>query len=136
MNLVDTSGWIEYFFGGPNASHFAAPIEQPEELIVPTVCLYEAFKKVSQVADQSRALQAVAQMKQGRVVPLSEDIALRGASVSMKHGLPMADSLIYATGQAMGATIWTQDEDFKGLPDVNFKRARSKSATRRAKDSG
>lgn len=68
MNLVDTSGWIEYFFGGPNAAFFAAPIEDVAELVVPVICLYEVFKKVNIVADEARGLQAVAQMKQGRIV--------------------------------------------------------------------
>ena len=77
MNLVDSSGGLEYFFGGPNASHFATPIEEPEGLIVPVVCSYEVFKKVSQIADQARAMRAVAQMKQGRGVQITEGIALR-----------------------------------------------------------
>jgi predicted nucleic acid-binding protein len=124
MNLVDSSGWIEYFFDGPNASYFAGPIERTKDLVVPVICLYEVFKEVCQVADEARALQAVAHMKQGRVVPLTEEIALKAAVVSMKHQLPMADSLVYATGLLEGATIWTQDEDFRDLPGVKFRKAR------------
>lgn len=125
MNLVDTSGWIEYFFGGANASYFAKPIEDTDRLVVPVVCLYELFRKVHQVADEARALQAIAQMKQGRVVALSEEIALRAALVSLRHKLPMADSFIYATGQLEGAEIWTQDIDFQDLPGVRYKEART-----------
>lgn len=125
MNLVDTSGWIEYFFGSASADHFASPIEDTEKLIVPVVCLYEVFKKVSTVADEAKALRSVAQMKQGRVVELSEEIALRAAAVSLQHKLPMADSFIYATAQLEHATLWTQDTDFKGLPGVNFEPART-----------
>ncbi len=125
MNLVDTSGWIEYFFGGPNASFFAKPIEDTENLIVSVICLYEVFKKVSQVADETRAFQVIAQMKQGRVIELSEEIALHAARVSLRHRLPLADSLIYATGQLEGADIWTQDTDFKGLPGVRYKESRT-----------
>ncbi len=80
MNLVDTSGWIEYFFGGPNAAFFAAPIEDVQHLIVPVICLYEVFKKVNIVADEARGLQAVAQMKQGRIVDVTEDVALSGCT--------------------------------------------------------
>lgn len=123
MNLVDTSGWIEYFFGGRNASFFAKPIEDIDHLIVPVICLYEVFKKVNQVADEAKALQVIAQMKQGRVVEVSEEIALRAALISVRHRLPMADSFIYATGQLEGAEIWTQDVDFKGLPGVRYKEA-------------
>jgi len=125
MNLVDTSGWVEFFFGGPNAAYFVDPIEKVEALLIPTVCLYEVFKKVNQVADEARALQAIAQMKQGRVVALDETVALKAALISLKHKLPMADSLIYATAQAFGATLWTQDDHFKGLPQVNYKEART-----------
>ena len=125
MNLVDTSAWIEYFFGGPNAAYFAAAIEDVDHLLVPVVCLYEVFKKVNLVADEARAFRAVAQMKQGRVIELSEELALRAAAVSLRHQLPMADSVIYATAQAEGAVVWTQDSDFEGLVDVNYREARS-----------
>jgi len=120
MNLVDTSGWIEYFFGGKNASRFAPPIERAKNILVPTICLYEVFKKVNLVADEARALQAVAQMKQGTIVNLTEDVALSAALISIKHGLPMADSLIYATARAHKATLWTQDAHFKDLPGVKY----------------
>jgi predicted nucleic acid-binding protein len=132
MNLVDTSGWVEFFFGGANAAYFVSPIERVEELLIPTICLYEVFKKVNQVADEARALQAIAQMKQGRVVVLDEPVALKAALISLKHKLPMADSFIYATAQVFGATLWTQDDHFKGLPHVNHKEARrSPSSPRR-----
>ncbi len=125
MNLVDTSGWIEFFFGGENASEFVEPIEDTSQLIVPVVCLYEVFKKVHLVGDEARALQVVAQMKQGRVVELNEDIALRAALISLRHKLPMADSFIYATGQLNEALVWTQDSDFEGLPGVRYVEART-----------
>ncbi len=126
MNLVDTSGWIEYFFGERNASYFAPPIEKTDQLVVPVICLYEVFKKVNVVADEARALRAVAQMKQGHVVDISEDVALSAALISLKHKLPMADSLIYATARAQGATLWTQDEHFSNLLNVRYKEARTK----------
>ena len=131
MNLVDTSGWVEYFFSSPNASFFSEPIEKTGELIVPVICLYEMFKKVNVVAGEARALQAIAQMKQARIVDLTEPIALRASLVSIRHKLPMADSLIYATAQAQGAVIWTQDEHFKNLPAVNYRQARPQPSDRR-----
>jgi len=116
---------LEYFFGGPNASFFSRPIEAVEELVVPTICLYEAFKKISLVADQSRALRAIAQMKQARVVDLTADIALKASLIGIECKLPMADSLIYATAKITGAALWTQDEHFRGLPHVNFREAQA-----------
>lgn len=130
MNLVDTSGWIEYFFGQPNARYFTTPIEKIEDLLVPVICLYEVFKKVNLVADAARALETVAQMKQGRVVDITEDVALSAALISIKHKLPMADSLIYATARAHGATLWTQDDHFCNLPGVSYKKARTKGSSR------
>ena len=123
MNLVDTSGWLEYFFEGPNASYFSEPIEDTSRLVVPVVCLYEVFKKIIQVSDKAKALQAVAQMKQGHVIKVDEEIALSAALVSLQNKLAMADSFIYAAAQLEGAIIWTQDIDFKGLPGVNYKEA-------------
>jgi predicted nucleic acid-binding protein len=122
MNLVDTSGWLEYFFLGKNAACFSSPIEQTKELIVPTICLYEVFKKINMVADEAKALQAIAQMKQAQVVNVSEDVALRASLISIKHKLAMADSIIYATANIYDAILWTQDIDFKDLPNVKYKK--------------
>ena len=121
MNLVDSSAWIEFFFGGNNASFFSKAIVDTQSLIVPVICLYEVFKKVNQVADEGRALEVIAQMKQGRVVPISEEIALKASLVSIREKLSMSDSLIYATGILEQAVIWTQDEVFQGLENVKFK---------------
>ena len=131
MNVVDTSGWIEFLFEGRNAGVFAPLVEDVDHLLVPVVCLYEVFKKVNAVADEPRALQAIGQMKQGRVVELTESIALRAALISLRHRLPMADSLILSTAWSEQATLWTQDEHFAGLPGVEYRTGRTKSSTRR-----
>ena len=128
MNLVDTSGWIEYFFDGRNAVYFSPPIEATEDLIVPVICLYEVFKKVNRVGNEAQALRAIAQMKQGRVIDVTDDIALSAALISLRRKLPMADSLIYATSLAHGAVLWTQDDHFEGLPGVEYRDARTKRA--------
>lgn len=123
MNLVDTSAWLEYFFDGPNASYFSGPIEDISNLIVPVICLYEVFKKIILISNKVKALQAVAQMKQGYVIELDEEIAISAALISVQNKLPMADSFIYSVAQREGAIVWTQDIDFKGLPHVNYKGA-------------
>jgi|ERR1700693_432813 len=46
MNVVDSSGWLEYFADGPNAAEFAKPIEATRSLLVPTLSLFEVFKRV------------------------------------------------------------------------------------------
>ena len=126
MNVVDTSGWIEFLFEGSNADVFAPLIEDVDNLLVPVVCLYEVFKKVNAVADEQKALQAIGQMKQGRVMEVTEAIALRAATISLKRHLPMADSLILSTAWSEQATLWTQDEHFAGLPGVEFRPTRTK----------
>ncbi len=120
MNLVDSSGWLEFFADGPNASFFAAPLKKVDELIVPTISIYEVFKSVLRQRDESAGLQAVALMKQGEVIDLTIDISMKAAKFSLDHKIPMADSIILATGRLYQATIWTQDVDFKGLKDVKF----------------
>ena len=133
MNIVDSSGWVEYFFAGPNSSFFAPAVEDTVNLLVPVICLYEVFKKVNAVADEARALQVVAQMKQGRVVDVTEDIALKASLISLRHKLPMADSLILSTADEQDALLWTQDEHFRDLPGVRFKESRTEPSRRRSR---
>lgn len=120
MNLVDSSGWLEYFADGPNAAHFAKPIESTASLLVPTLALYEVFKRVCQLRDEEAALRAVAMMEQGRVIDLDRATALEAARLSLAHRIPMADSLMLATAQRHDATFWTQDADFDGIEGVRY----------------
>ena len=120
MNVVDSSGWLEYFTDGPNAAAFAKPIHATASLIVPSVSLFEVFKRVMTQRGEDVALEAAAMMRQGRVVPLDDALALEAARLSVEHRLPMADSIILATARAHRATLWTQDADFKDLQDVRY----------------
>lgn len=120
MNLVDSCGWLEYLANGSNAAFFAPAIQDEALLIVPTICLYEVFKRISLQNGQQAALQAVGVLYRGQVVDLNDALALNAAQLSLAHHLPLADSLILATARACQATIWTQDEHFKGLPDVQY----------------
>jgi len=120
VNVVDSSGWLEYFADGPNADFFAAAIEAIDELIVPTVCVYEVFKRTCLQRDESDALMAVALMQQGTVTDLSTHLSLEAARTSMALGIPMADSIILATARSANATLWTQDADFAGVEGVRY----------------
>jgi predicted nucleic acid-binding protein len=120
MNVVDSSGWLEYLADGPNAGFFAKAIEATADLVVPTISLYEVFKRVLQQRGEGDALQAVALMHQGRVVGLSAELALAAAQLSVQLGMPMADSVMLATARAGEATLWTQDADFDGVPGVKY----------------
>jgi predicted nucleic acid-binding protein len=120
VNVVDSSGWLEYFADGPNAAYFAPAIEATRELLVPTLSLFEVFKRVLQQRGEGQALQAVALMQQGRIVDLTATIALSAAKASIERRLPMADSIMLITAQTHDATFWTQDADFNGVEGVKF----------------
>ena len=120
MNVVDSSGWLEYFADGPGAAFFAPAIENVSELVVPSISIYEVFKRVLQQRDEGSALQAIASMQQGTVVDLDVTIALHAASLSVELGLPMADSIMLATARAHDATLWTQDAYFAGIEGVEY----------------
>jgi predicted nucleic acid-binding protein len=120
MNIVDSSGWLEYYAGGRNAKHFLPVLKDIESLVVPTVSLYEVFKVVLRERGEDDALQAVSAMQKGLVADLTPRLSLSAAKLSIKHSLPMADSIILATAREYEATIWTQDVDFKGLPEVQY----------------
>ena len=120
MNVVDSSGWLEYFANGANADFFAPAIESTARLIVPSLSLYEVFKGILRQRGEAPALQAVALMHQGRVVDLDAPLALAAARLSLELRLPLADSVMLTTARAFGATLWTQDEDFAGLEGVRY----------------
>ena len=120
MNVVDSSGWLEYFADGHNAGFFAPAIEATRELLVPTLSLYEVFKRVLQQRGEGEALQAVALMQQGQVVDLTAAVALSAAKASIERRLPMADSIMLVTARLHGATLWTQDADFDGVDGVKY----------------
>ena len=120
MNIVDSSGWLEYFSNGANASAFAKLIEKPEELIVPSITIIEVFKRILQQRDEQSALQAAAHMNQGTGVELDSDLAISAAKLGYDLKLPLADSIILATAYQYQVVLWTQDEDFKSIKGVHF----------------
>jgi toxin FitB len=120
MNVVDSSGWLEYFADGANADFFAPAIEKTTELVVPTVSIFEVFKRMRQQKGNEFALQAVTAMMQGQVVELDSTLALSAARLSGDLKMPMADSMILATAKAFDAELWTQDADLKGIEKVNY----------------
>ena len=124
MNIVDSSGWLEYFAGGPNAEFFSEPIEEPSELLVPTISLYEVFKRVLQQRDETEALRAIAFMQSGEIVDLTSTIALHAAKISADLKIPMEHSVMLATARESDAVLWTQDSDFEDLKDVRYVKAR------------
>ncbi len=120
MNVVDSSGWLEYFANGANAEFFAPAIQEERKLLVPVICLFEVFKRLHQQRGKEDALQGISQLYRGQIIPISDEIALLGAQAALKYRLAMADSIIYATARVYNATLWTQDAHFAGLEGVKF----------------
>ena len=81
MNVVDSSGWLEYFADGPNASEFARVVESPATLLVPTLSLFEVFKRICQQVGEEEGLKKIALMEQGLVIDLDWATALEAASL-------------------------------------------------------
>jgi toxin FitB len=115
-NVVDSSGWLEYFIDSERARLFAPAIEDTANLIVPVISLYEVFKKVLRERGEHDALQIASVMQSGTLVDLDGAVALSAA----RFPLPLADSIIYATAQKYQATLWTQDEHFESLAGVRY----------------
>ena len=120
MNVVDSSGWLEYFTDGSNADAFKTPIGDEANLIIPTVCLYEVFKITLSRAGEDEALRVAGLMSFGQIIDFDRKVALLAAPISTQYKLAMADSVIYAIAQMHNATLWTQDAHFKDLPGIQF----------------
>lgn len=120
MNVVDSSCWLEYFSGSDVGNSVAEAIEDIDSLVVPSITLYEVFKKLLTETDENGALVAVAHMKQGRVVELDADLAIYSAKMGKEYKLAMADSVIYATATKYHCLLWTQDKHFKDLKNVRY----------------
>jgi len=120
MNVVDSSAWLSYFAGDSNAASFSKPIEKIEKLIVPSITITEVFKCILRQRGEDLALECLAHMEQGNVVPLDSQLAINAAHYGIEYKLPLADSIIYATAKKFGALVWTQDCDFEKLTGVKY----------------
>jgi predicted nucleic acid-binding protein len=120
MNVVDSSGWLEYFADGANAGFFAPAIEDTEHLLTPVICIYEVFKRMLQQRGLSAAQTSAGDMYSGQVISIDASLALSSAQLSAELKLPMADSFILAVARLYQAVLWTQDEHFSGMEGVKY----------------
>ena len=119
-SIVDSSCWIEYLMDTEIGVNVAQAIENSGELIVPTITLYEVYKKLLMEKDEKYALSVVSYMQTGKVIELDSNLSLSAAQISRVHKLPMADSIIYATSLHYSALIFSCDKHFKDIPDVRY----------------
>jgi len=120
MNVIDSSGWIEFFLAGPSGPLFKPVIEQRDALLVPVIALYEVHKILSRKLPAEKVEQALDVMRLGRVVDLTDRRAIAAANVAVEHRLAMADAVMYSVALEFKATFWTQDVDYQGLASVNY----------------
>ena len=120
MNLVDSSGWLEYFASGSNADFFAPVVQEIDSLVVPTICMYEVFKRLLIQRGEEAALQVVGIMSLGKISDLNQEIAINAARISNELKIAMANSIILVTARAYNATLWTQDIDFNNIEGVEY----------------
>ncbi len=120
MNVVDSSGWLSYFARDTNAGFFAPAVKATDDLVVPTVCMYEVFKRLLAQRAEDDALQAIGIMSLGLIADLTREIAVNAAVISSEFKITMADSIILATARSFKATLWTQDANFAGLDNVQY----------------
>ena len=120
MNVVDSSCWIEFAEDSPIKRWIAPIIEDLDNLLVPTIVLYEVYKKLSATKGMAYANKFAIGMLTAEIVPLSIGLSIRAAQISRDYKLPMADSIIYATTQKYDAILWTTDQHFEGLPNVRY----------------
>jgi predicted nucleic acid-binding protein len=116
VNVVDSSGWLEYFADTDRADLFAEAIEDTENLVVPSICVYEVYKKVLREKGEDAATQIFSLMSLGRIADLDSTIALEAA----RYSLPLADSVIYSTALRFSAILWTQDNHFEHISGVRY----------------
>lgn len=120
MNLVDSVGWIEFFSGGPAADRYFEYLINPNDVVTPSIVVYEVYKKLLLNTDRRSAAVALAQIGKTAVVEISGEIATSAAELGIQHKLPMVDAIVFATAISTNALLITSDKHFIGLPSVIF----------------
>ena len=120
MNVVDSSGWIEFFRAGANGPVFKPIIEDRERLLVPTIALFEVHRVLSRSLPADLVSRCLDVMRLGRVLDLTDGRAVAASRIAAQHKLAMADAAMYSMALEFGASFWTQDVDYQGLPGVRY----------------
>jgi toxin FitB len=120
--VVDSSGWVEYMGNGAKANSFAAYLESPEKLILPSIIVYEVHKKLVREQGLHMAGLFLSQAFgfRDRLVDLTLELSILASRTSLEARLPMADAIIYATAQHHRAQLITLDSHFANLPGVTL----------------
>ena len=120
MNVVDSSGWIEFFLAGPNGLTFKPVIEQRDQLLVPTIALFEVHTVLSRKLPAALVDRCLDVMRLGRVLDLTDRRAIAASKVARQHRLTLAAAAMYSMAQEFGASLWTQDIYCQDLPGARY----------------
>ena len=120
MNVVDSSGWIEYFIDTAGADNFAGAIEKTDQLIVPALSFFEVHRFLSRTVDAAQRDTCLDVMRRSTVINLNMERAIAASNIAQKYRLDMADAVMYSIAREFKATFWTQDLDYKNLPGVRY----------------
>jgi predicted nucleic acid-binding protein len=118
--VVDSSGWLEFLTDGVLADEYAKRLRQPAAVLTPTIVIYEVYKHAKRLLSEEDAVGAVAAMQKTQIIPLTDELALVAADLSLTYKLPMADAIVLATAQAHDADVVTSDADFADIPGVVY----------------
>ena len=120
MNVVDSSGWIEFFQAGDNGPIFKPVIEVRDLLLVPTIALFEVHKVLSRSLSEDLVTRCLDVMRLGRILDLTDKRAVAASKVARAHRLALADAAMYSMAREFEAEFWTQDVDYDKLPGVRY----------------
>ena len=120
MNVVDSSGWIEFFKTDPNGLTFKPIIQDEPRLLVPSISLFEVHRVLSRALPADVVQTCLDVMRRGRMLDLTDRPAIAASKAAAQHGLVLADAAIYSMALEHGATLWTQDVDYQGLAGVSY----------------
>ena len=118
LTVVDSSGWVAYLGDGPQADAFGVYLEREGSLVVPTIVIYEVVKKLKLTSSETVVNRFLSHAYRGRQMELDSSLAFAAARASIRYRLAMADAIIYATAESVGAQVITSDTDFRDLPGV------------------
>jgi toxin FitB len=118
--VIDSSGWVEFFVDGPLSNAYAGRLRNLPAILTPVIVLYEVYKRLKRELSEDDAVVAVSAMQRTRIVPITSELALTAADLSLEHGLAMADAMILATARLYRAELVTSDRDFETVPGVTY----------------
>lgn len=116
--VIDSSCWIEIFSNGMLAKKCQKEVLSSKSIIVPSLVIYEVYRKVKQSSSDESGLSAISYISQFEVKPLTREVALLAADLSLQFKLGTAGSIILAHANETSAELVTLDNDFRGLPGV------------------